>query len=71
MQTRLMSFVEQVANIASGFVISCLLWEFVVKPVWQIETGFAENLQITALFTVASLARGYAWRRAFVKVFRA
>ena len=66
-QTRLGSLVEQLLNIGSGFVISCLLWEFVVKPLWHIQTDFAENLQITALFTVVSIVRGYAWRRLFVR----
>lgn len=65
MQSRLMSFVEQVANIGSGFVLSSLLWSFVIQPVWHIQTSFAENLQITLLFTVVSIARGYAWRRYF------
>ena len=64
-QTRLGSLVEQLLNIGSGFVISCLLWEFAVKPIWHIKTDFAENLQITALFTVVSVVRGYTWRRFF------
>jgi hypothetical protein len=68
-QSRLMSLVEQFANIGSGFVISSLLWHFVVQPVWGIQTSVAENLQITLLFTVVSILRGYAWRRAFVRVF--
>ena len=66
-QTRLGSLVEQLLNIGSGFVISSLLWEFVVKPVWNLQTGFAENLQITALFTAVSIVRGYCWRRLFVR----
>ena len=65
MQSRLSSLIEQFANIGSGFVISSLLWHFVVQPIWHIETSFAENLQITSLFTVVSIARGYAWRRTF------
>jgi hypothetical protein len=68
-QSRMMSLVEQFANIGSGFVISSLLWHFVVQPVWGIQTSVAENLQITLLFTVVSILRGYAWRRAFVRVF--
>ena len=66
-QTRLGSLVEQLLNIGSGFVISCLLWEFAVKPIWHIRTDFAENLQITLLFTAVSIARGYAWRRWWVR----
>ena len=70
-QTRLGSLVEQLLNIGSGFVISSLLWEFVVKPVWNLQTGFAENLQITALFTAVSVVRGYWWRRFFNAKLRA
>ena len=70
MQSRLSSLIEQFANIGSGFVISSLLWHFVVQPIWNIETSFAENLQITSIFTVVSIARGYAWRRTFVRWFR-
>lgn len=51
MQSRLSSLIEQFANIGSGFVLSSLLWHFVVQPIWHIETSFAENLQITSLFT--------------------
>lgn len=65
MQSRLHSLVEQLLNIGSGFVISLVVWELLVKPIWGIKTSFAENLQITVLFTVVSLARSYAWRRAF------
>lgn len=70
-QSRLGSLVEQLLNIGSGFVISCLLWEFAVKPIWNIQTDFGENLQITALFTVVSVVRGYWWRRFFNAKLRA
>lgn len=65
MQTRLHSLVEQLASVATGFVLSLLLWHFVVQPVWGIRTSVADNLQISTLFTVASIARGYLWRRVF------
>lgn len=41
-----------------------------VQPVWGIRTSVAENLQITALFTVVSIARGYLWRRVFNAIAR-
>lgn len=63
MQTRLESLLEQLLNIGSGFIIASMLWEFVVKPVWGFGTSFGQNLQITSLFTVVSIARGYVWRR--------
>ncbi len=70
MQSRRMSLIEQFANIGSGFIISSLLWHFVIQPLWNIETSVAENLQITTLFTVVSIARGYAWMRLFAVRFR-
>lgn len=57
------SLMESILNVASGFVISVIVWETVVKPVWNIQTTFSENLSITCLFTVISIARGYLWRR--------
>ena len=65
MQSRKHSLLESMTNTAVGFVISVLVWEFVVKPVWDIHTTFAENLTITLLFTVISIARGYVLRRFF------
>lgn len=65
MQTRTKSLLEQLANTGVGFVISLLVWEFIVKPVWGIQTKFIDNLNITFLFTVVSVARGYATRRIF------
>ncbi len=67
-QSRKMSFLEQLLNIGSGFIISALVWEFVVKPGWHLQTSFTENLSITMLFTVVSLLRGYIWRRLFVQL---
>lgn len=64
-QTRWMSAIEQLLNIGSGFIISLAVWEWIVKPVWDIHTNFAENLTITGVFTVVSLCRGYIWRRVF------
>jgi len=65
MQTRLESLIEQALNIASGFILSALAWQFLVMPIWHIQSNIVENLQITAMFTVLSLVRGYCWRRWF------
>jgi hypothetical protein len=57
--------IETVSGTAFGFVVSVCIWEFVVKPGWGIHTAFVENLSITLLFTVASIIRGYVFRRFF------
>ena len=62
MQSRRMSLIEQFANIGSGFVISSLLWHFVIQPCWNIETSVAENLQITALCTRIRGKPRHSWR---------
>lgn len=66
-QSRTMSAVEQLLNVGSGFVISLVFWTYVVVPVWQLPVKMVENLEITAAFTVLSVARGYVWRRLFNK----
>lgn len=63
-QRRVHSLAEVCLSVATGFVVSAIAWELIVKPVWHIETTIGENLQITAFFTVLSIARGYLWRRA-------
>lgn len=65
MQTRTRSLIEQLLNIGSGFLISLIVWEFVIKPIWSIQTNFSENIEITATFTVVSIVRSYVWRRLF------
>lgn len=64
-QTPLASFVEASMNTASGFVVSLLFWAFVVVPIWDLDVTMGENLVITTLFTVLSVARSYIWRRLF------
>ena len=41
------------------------VWIHLVLPIWDIQTQITENLDITALFTVISIARGYIFRRIF------
>lgn len=67
MQTRVSSFVEQILNVGSGFIVSLIVWTLIVTPYWDIEVSMTDNLTITALFTVISVARGYLWRRYFNK----
>lgn len=65
MQTRLSSLTEQLLSTAIGFIVSLLVWELVVKPLWHIQTSISDNFQITVLFTVVSICRGYWVRRLF------
>lgn len=65
MQKAKQSLVETLWGTAIGFVLSVLVWEFVVKPVWGLQTSFIQNIHITLLFTVVSIIRGYVIRRFF------
>ena len=65
MQSKLDSFIEQLCNVGSGFLVSLVFWTWIVVPVWHLEVDMHENLQITAAFTVLSVVRGFIWRRLF------
>lgn len=63
-QSRLSSLAETCASIAIGFVVSLAI-NAVVMPAFGHQISLADNLGMTAIFTVASIARGYLVRRAF------
>ncbi len=67
MQTKTQSIIESICNVGSGFIISLLLWMFVISPLYGIDKDFKQGLSITLLFTVISIVRGYIWRRLFNK----
>jgi len=66
-QSKKESLVEQVLNVGSGWVVSLLVWAFLISPLYNIETSLAENMGITIIFTFISIVRGYMWRRYFNK----
>lgn len=63
-QSRLMSFVEAVANTALGFVISVMV-SVIVYPLCGVTITLTQNFTVTAVFTVVSVLRSYAVRRWF------
>lgn len=64
--SRMISFIEVLINIASGFALAMLIWQFIIPFFYpHLEPSLAENFNMTAVFTVASVARGYFWRRFF------
>jgi len=64
MQTRLSSLIEAIINVAIGFLVSLALTA-VVLPAYGHKVSFADNLQITGIFTISSILRSYAVRRWF------
>lgn len=67
MQTRLMSLVETLTNIAVGLVIS-LISQLVIFGAYGIELSFGQNMQIVLWFTAISIVRSYAIRRIFCRL---
>jgi len=67
MQTRRESLVESFANVASGFLIGWAV-TVTVLPLFGMHPSMREGFQITAIYTLASIIRGYLWRRHFNKI---
>jgi hypothetical protein len=63
-QTRKQSAVETVAGVAIGFVVSVSA-SAVVYPLFGHAFTLGQNIAITIIFTVLSVARGYVVRRWF------
>lgn len=61
-QSRALSALESVANVAVGFVLSFAL-QRILMSAYGLNTTAAVDLQITLAFTVLSLARSYGMRR--------
>ena len=63
-QSRRLSLVEAITNVAVGYVLA-VITQIVVFPWFDIHPSLGENLAIGSLFTGISLLRSYALRRLF------
>jgi hypothetical protein len=63
-QSRFLSAVESIANVAVGFGVA-LLSQLAVFPMFDIHVPLSSNLAIGAWFTAISLVRSYVLRRWF------
>ena len=63
-QSRCMSFVEAVTNVAVGYALA-LATQIVVFPWFGLHPSVGENLAIGAIFLGISLLRSYTLRRLF------
>lgn len=68
-QTRTMSMVETITNVAIGLIVS-FLSQVVVFKYYDIHISLAQNLELTLYFTVVSVIRGFALRRFFNSIRR-
>jgi hypothetical protein len=63
-QSRHMSLVESVANVAVGYGIA-VLTQILIFPVFGLHTTLAQNLQMGGIFTGVSILRSFLFRRVF------
>lgn len=66
-QSRLMSLVEAVANVVTGYGIS-VATQALVFPFFGLLATREQNMAIGLIFTLVSLVRSYVLRRAFEKI---
>lgn len=65
MQRPLVSFLEQIINLGTGFVISVCVMMYVITPLFSLPLNAAQNINITIIFTAISILRGFLFRRLF------
>ena len=62
MQSRLMSLIESLTNVAIGMVVS-FFGQIVVSHWYNLPLNLAQNMQIVMFFTVLSVLSSYFVRR--------
>jgi len=71
-QSRRMSFLESLINVAVGYGVAVTA-QIAVFPLFGLEVSLSDNLVIGAIFTGLSILRSYTLRRIFeqfqVKIF--
>lgn len=67
MQSRLASLAESLTNVTIGYLVS-VLTSIIVLPLFGVTLSIAENAKLSLIYTVVSIARSYAVRRAFNKL---
>jgi len=63
-QSRTMSLVESLANVAVGYGVA-VITQMLVFPLFGLSTTLADNMAMGAIFTVVSIARSFTLRRVF------
>jgi hypothetical protein len=64
MQSKLSSFIESMANVLIGYVVS-LLVQLIVYPLFGASFSFMQNIQIGLIFMAVAIVRSYIIRRWF------
>jgi len=63
-QSRFMSLVEAIANVAVGYGVA-VVTQILIFPVFGLHTTLVQNLKMGGIFTIVSLARSFVLRRLF------
>ena len=66
-QSRAMSLVEAVANVVVGYGVA-IVTQIVIFPFFGLHATLAQNLTLSAVFTLVSIARSFALRRLFEQI---
>ncbi|APH70624.1 DUF7220 family protein [Aquibium oceanicum] len=66
-QTRRMSLVEALTNVAIGYGVA-VATQLAIFPLFGLHVTLAQNLMMGAIFTVVSIVRSYALRRVFEEI---
>ena len=66
-QSRAMSLVESLANVAVGYGVA-VVTQILIFPIFGLHTTLAQNLMMGSIFTVVSIGRSYALRRLFEEI---
>ena len=63
-QSRFMSLVEAIANVVVGYGVA-VLTQLIVFPWFGLPARIGDALALGGIFTIVSIARGFALRRLF------
>ena len=66
-QTRTLSAIEAVANVAVGWLVA-LATQLIVFPVLGLQVMLWQNLALSAVFSSVSVVRSYCLRRLFARL---
>lgn len=66
-QSRRMSFLESLTNVAVGYGVAVTA-QIAVFPLFGLYVPLADNLMIGAIFTAISILRSYTLRRIFEEI---
>ena len=64
MQSRMMSFIEALANVLAGYVVA-VGTQVIIFPLLGLRASLDQNLRIALILTVLSPVRGYVLRHVF------